>query len=69
LGYNTKDKKGNKLSFGVDLSYNQIITGDNTQSDDKLKWGITCDASNSCTDFAPSAAGLTYDMDTVKVGD
>lgn len=66
LGYNTKDKKGNKLSFAVDLSSDQLITGDHTQSEEKLKWGITCDAENSCTDQTVQKEELKYDQDTIK---
>lgn len=69
LGYNTKDKKGNKLSFAVDLSSDMLITGDNSQSDDKLKWGITCDTENSCADQTLQNNELTYDQDTVKAKD
>ena len=71
LGYDTKGNKVNALKFSPDLSYNKIITGDNSQTDEKVKWGLTCDDNNSCK-ISGSAEGNpmyhTVHLESPKVG-
>ena len=70
LGYDTKDKKANTLTFAPDLSYNRIITGDNSQTDKDLKWGLTCDDNNSCksSGIAPNFMYHTFELDKPLLG-